>query len=99
MLDNNLDTNLYSLLLTDFSVSKSMIDLAQTWILINHTNTDYIIERRRRASSAVYDNNLLFITGGYTYNNISLRNQTIVYTKIQTHGDFKQLYPYKLKRW
>lgn len=81
MLDNNLDINLYSLPLTDFSASKSMIDLAQTWILINNTNTDYIIEKRRYASAAVYGNNLLSITGGYTYNNISLRNQAIVYHK------------------
>ncbi|KAL9556374.1 hypothetical protein PS6_002361 [Mucor atramentarius] len=58
-----------------------MINLAKTWNLINYTNTEYVLEGRRRANSAVYNNNSLFVTGGYTYNGTMITNQTIVYNR------------------
>lgn len=76
-----MDSDLYSLPVTNLPNNKSMINLAKTWILINHSNTDYVLEDRRRANSAVYNNNSLFITGGYTYNGTMITNQTIVYSR------------------
>lgn len=58
-----------------------MINLAKTWTLVNYSNSDYVLEDRRRANSAVYNNNSLFITGGYTYNGTMITNQTIVYNR------------------
>ncbi|KAK4509886.1 uncharacterized protein ATC70_007190 [Mucor velutinosus] len=81
LMGNAMDTNIYSLPLTNLSNNKSMINLAKTWNLINHTNTRYVLEGRRRANSAVYNNNSLFITGGYTYNGTIITNQTIVYNR------------------
>ncbi|KAF1806423.1 hypothetical protein FB192DRAFT_1294347 [Mucor lusitanicus] len=78
---NSMDSDLYSLPLTNLPSNKSMINLAKTWNLINYTNTDYVLEDRRRANSAVYNNNSLFITGGYTYNGTMITNQTIVYNR------------------
>ncbi|GAN07072.1 hypothetical protein MAM1_0147c06562 [Mucor ambiguus] len=79
--DGVIDSGLYSLPLTNLPNNKTMINLAKTWNLINHTNTEYILENRRRANSAVYNNNSLFITGGYTYNGTMITNQTIAYNR------------------
>lgn len=76
-----MDSDLYSLPLTNLPNNKSMINLAKTWSLINYTNIEYVLEDRRRANSAVYNNNSLFITGGYTYNGTMIKNQTIVYNR------------------
>ncbi|KAL9560294.1 hypothetical protein MBANPS3_000021 [Mucor bainieri] len=81
LVGNAMDSDLYSLPVANLPSNKSMINLAKTWNLINYTNTEYILEDRRRANSAVYNNNSLFITGGYTYNGTMITNQTIVYNR------------------
>ncbi|EPB88935.1 hypothetical protein HMPREF1544_04195 [Mucor circinelloides 1006PhL] len=81
LVNNVIDSSLYSLPLTNFPNNKSMINLAKTWNLINYTNTEYVLEGRRRANSAVYNSNSLFVTGGYTYNGTMITNQTIVYNR------------------
>ncbi|KAI8644094.1 hypothetical protein BD408DRAFT_413714 [Parasitella parasitica] len=81
LMSNNIDSDLYSLPLTNLTNNKSMINFAKTWVQINYTNTDYILEDRRRANSVVYNENTLFITGGYTYNGTMIKNQTIAYSR------------------
>jgi hypothetical protein len=57
-----------------------MINLAKGWNLVQSKNIDYVLEPRRRAHAAVFNNqNSLLIVGGYTYNQTTLRNQTIAY--------------------
>ncbi|CEP09085.1 hypothetical protein [Parasitella parasitica] len=91
-----IDSDLYSLPLTNLPNNKSMINFAKTWVQIKYANTDYVLEDRRRANSAVYNNNTLFITGGYTYNGTMITNQTITYNRdtntwqtLSTYSDAK----------
>ncbi|RCI03309.1 hypothetical protein CU098_011802 [Rhizopus stolonifer] len=74
-----IDTTLYSMPLVDLPNNKSMINLAKTWNIVNATNVDFILEPRRRTHSVSYNNSTLLITGGYTYNNTALVNQTVAY--------------------
>jgi hypothetical protein len=57
-----------------------MVNLSKGWNLVQPANVDYILEPRRRANAAVFNNqNSFLIVGGYTYNQTTLQNQTIVY--------------------
>jgi hypothetical protein len=79
LLTTGIDTNLYSLSLVDFPVNKSMINLAKGWNTVIPSNPDYALEPRRRSNAVVFNQNSLLISGGYTLNQTTLRNQTIVY--------------------
>lgn len=60
--------------------NNSVESIAQNWSLVNHSNSEYTLERRRKATSTTYGN-ALFITGGYSYGTTVLDNQTIAYDR------------------
>ncbi|KAI8638726.1 hypothetical protein BD408DRAFT_13742 [Parasitella parasitica] len=81
-LENELNDNkLYRLSLSNWPNGTSLSDLNQSWTLVNHSNSEYRLERRRKAAAAVYSNNTLFITGGYTSGSAVYKNQTIAYNR------------------